>query len=362
MASSLIVVTIVGAAVIALIAVLLRVRIGRRRIPTARVPSWPENAVAEPPAGPGRDEAPAIATPLATQVRRTGESELQFRLRAAAAAPPDYLPQPSPRPSAPPPSSTTPPPQRGLIAISTVGVPPSLRSTDPNPAAGRGEAPPPASAPTTTRRVGPRPTHRRLVLASGMILVALLGTSVALLNWSTGGVLTATGTPGQVAIGPGESVAGTSAPPAPTAVTGGGGPTTRPHPGGGSGTGGGPNPRPNGPGATPRPERTSTPTEHPTPRPTPRPTPTPAPTPTPTPAGKAPDVDFDVSVNGLDARFKNHTKGAASWTWDFGDGSTSTARNPSHAYAHAGTYHVVLRAVGESGGTDSLTKTVVVAP
>ncbi len=34
--------------------------------------------------------------------------------------------------------------------------------------------------------------------------------------------------------------------------------------------------------------------------------------------------------------------GATGWTWDFGDGGTSTERNPAHTYAEPGTYTVAL--------------------
>ena len=44
-----------------------------------------------------------------------------------------------------------------------------------------------------------------------------------------------------------------------------------------------------------------------------------------------------------------------SWSWDFGDGNSSTAQNPTHVYATAGTYDVKL-VVTNSGGSDSLTK------
>ena len=35
------------------------------------------------------------------------------------------------------------------------------------------------------------------------------------------------------------------------------------------------------------------------------------------------------------------TGGPTSWAWDFGDGSTSTAQNPGHVYASAGSYSVI---------------------
>ena len=45
-----------------------------------------------------------------------------------------------------------------------------------------------------------------------------------------------------------------------------------------------------------------------------------------------------------------------SWLWDFGDGATSTAMNPSHQYTTAGTYTVILTATN-SCGSNSLTRT-----
>ncbi len=48
-----------------------------------------------------------------------------------------------------------------------------------------------------------------------------------------------------------------------------------------------------------------------------------------------------------------------SWTWDFGDGNTSTKRNPRHYYGNAGTYTVKLTVVGPYG-TDNITKTNLV--
>lgn len=43
------------------------------------------------------------------------------------------------------------------------------------------------------------------------------------------------------------------------------------------------------------------------------------------------------------------------WLWDFGDGSTSTAQNPTHVYATAGTFTVSLRVTGEAG-QDTVTR------
>ncbi|ALW86585.1 hypothetical protein AUC43_16750 [Hymenobacter sedentarius] len=42
-----------------------------------------------------------------------------------------------------------------------------------------------------------------------------------------------------------------------------------------------------------------------------------------------------------------------SWLWTFGDGTTSTAQNPSHCYAAAGTYAVTLQATNSAGANTS---------
>ena len=50
------------------------------------------------------------------------------------------------------------------------------------------------------------------------------------------------------------------------------------------------------------------------------------------------------------------TNAPTSWSWTFGDGGTSTLRNPSHVYANAGSYTVTLTATNVAGG-DIETKT-----
>ena len=48
-----------------------------------------------------------------------------------------------------------------------------------------------------------------------------------------------------------------------------------------------------------------------------------------------------------------------SWSWDFGDGATSTEQNPTHTYSSAGTYTVNLT-VSNANGTNSKTTTIAV--
>jgi PKD repeat protein len=58
----------------------------------------------------------------------------------------------------------------------------------------------------------------------------------------------------------------------------------------------------------------------------------------------------------LSVQFTDTSEGTfSSWLWDFGDGNSSTAQNPSHIYAMPGSYTVSLRVTGY-GGTDTLTR------
>lgn len=71
----------------------------------------------------------------------------------------------------------------------------------------------------------------------------------------------------------------------------------------------------------------------------------------------APTAAFSASASSgsvpLVVQFTDQsTNTPTSWLWDFGDGATSTAQNPTHTYSTAGTYTVVL-AVSNSGGSDA---------
>ena len=75
-----------------------------------------------------------------------------------------------------------------------------------------------------------------------------------------------------------------------------------------------------------------------------------------------PDAQFTACpTNGCTApfttQFSNTTTGATSYLWLFGDGTTSTAANPSKTYTALGTYTVKLIAYNASGCTDTLTRT-----
>jgi len=75
----------------------------------------------------------------------------------------------------------------------------------------------------------------------------------------------------------------------------------------------------------------------------------------------APDANFTaIPRTGrapLAVQFTDASSGdVTSWVWSFGDGATSTARNPSHQYAAVGSYTVALTMIGPHG-SDTETKT-----
>ena len=68
---------------------------------------------------------------------------------------------------------------------------------------------------------------------------------------------------------------------------------------------------------------------------------------------EAPTADFTVSTTDLTADFTDQSSDpdgtVESWSWDFGDGATSTAQNPSHTYDADGTYTATLTVTDDAG-------------
>lgn len=73
--------------------------------------------------------------------------------------------------------------------------------------------------------------------------------------------------------------------------------------------------------------------------------------------GGTPSANFTYSTSGLTASFidasTDNGGSIGSWAWSFGDGSASSAQNPGHAYAAAGTYQVVLTVTDKVSGKTS---------
>lgn len=72
----------------------------------------------------------------------------------------------------------------------------------------------------------------------------------------------------------------------------------------------------------------------------------------------APVAGFKADVRSgfapLTVKFTDDSKMANSWAWDFGDGSTSTEKNPTHVYAAVGKYTVKLTVTNEVGTNEKI--------
>ena len=73
-----------------------------------------------------------------------------------------------------------------------------------------------------------------------------------------------------------------------------------------------------------------------------------------------PSAAFVPSANGLTVSFTNTSVLADSYSWNFGDGSTSTLQNPVHTFPTSGSFIVSLTVTG-IGGTDTKTTQVIVS-
>lgn len=80
---------------------------------------------------------------------------------------------------------------------------------------------------------------------------------------------------------------------------------------------------------------------------------------------QAPVADFTVVSDGLAVRFTDGSSDpdgeVVERVWDFGDGRTSTATNPDHTYATAGTYLVKLTVTDDAGANHTREKNVSVS-
>ena len=84
------------------------------------------------------------------------------------------------------------------------------------------------------------------------------------------------------------------------------------------------------------------------------------------PATTAPVASFTATPTSgtapLNVSFTDTSTGSpTSWAWDFGDGGTSTAQNPTHSFAAAGTYTAKLTATNGAGSSSAST-TITVNP
>ena len=78
-----------------------------------------------------------------------------------------------------------------------------------------------------------------------------------------------------------------------------------------------------------------------------------------------PTANFTFRTSELTATFTDASTDSdgsvVSWSWNFGDGSTSFVQNPSHTYTAAGTYTVSLTVTDDDGATGSTQQSVTVS-
>lgn len=70
------------------------------------------------------------------------------------------------------------------------------------------------------------------------------------------------------------------------------------------------------------------------------------------------NFDQDDKQAPADVFFLNESVKAESYTWDFGDGNTSTEMDPQHRYVLSGKYTVTLKAI-KGGKVDIMTKDII---
>ena len=82
--------------------------------------------------------------------------------------------------------------------------------------------------------------------------------------------------------------------------------------------------------------------------------------------GNWPVADFMATAVVTDSEYTFHftdlsTNSPTHWTWDFGDGNTSTEQNPSHRFAAVRQYDVTMTA-SNAAGPGKITKTILTLP
>ncbi len=81
------------------------------------------------------------------------------------------------------------------------------------------------------------------------------------------------------------------------------------------------------------------------------------------PAPDKPVASFQFAIDDVDwlkVTFTNFSQNATTFSWDFGDGNSSTEKDPVHTYAEQGKYDVVLTAKNAEGESASFTENIEV--
>jgi photosystem II stability/assembly factor-like uncharacterized protein len=88
--------------------------------------------------------------------------------------------------------------------------------------------------------------------------------------------------------------------------------------------------------------------------------------PPPPPVNQPPIASYDYLTTGLSVALTDTSVDndgtIVAWSWDFGDGTTSTEQHPVHVFPAAGTFHVQLTVTDDDGATDAALRFLVVQP
>ena len=79
--------------------------------------------------------------------------------------------------------------------------------------------------------------------------------------------------------------------------------------------------------------------------------------------GALPNANFTSSTSDKTVTFSNHTSGGIgglTYSWNFGDGNTSTEEAPSHTYSADGSYTVQLTVTDATGAADTYSRQVTI--
>ncbi|MBI1184060.1 PKD domain-containing protein [bacterium] len=70
---------------------------------------------------------------------------------------------------------------------------------------------------------------------------------------------------------------------------------------------------------------------------------------------------FKQSIDGGVVTFSaSCSENANAWSWEFGDGTTSIAQNPTHEYGDAGSFAVTLKVTNDKGSTATTTQNITI--
>lgn len=82
------------------------------------------------------------------------------------------------------------------------------------------------------------------------------------------------------------------------------------------------------------------------------------------PGNELPRASFDYTSDGLTVEFTDQSSDpdgtVTSWSWDFGDGFSSTEKNPTHIFPTMDTYNVILTVTDNQEDSDVASKVIMV--